>query len=330
MFDFKSLLNEMEQSRRRSLLSVGVVCFLALALIIGLGVFSSTKQLRQQPSASPTMTGRELFNKVIEQEKNALEKQAELEAQQAKLEVQQAKNTPLAAPPTKRPTQTQAPASSKVATPETKKKDTETTLAPSSPAVPPSKATSTDKEDPYFNILHEPWPPSSAAGTTKVESTFVPRLGSMFLMLCITCTIIWLSLKIFAPLFSKFTRVSATPQNHLQIIEKKALAPNKMIVLIETHGQHILLGITDQAITTLANFDLAPTKLPPPTEEIASQKSIRPTSEASETSEAKPLEPNSNPKSADPLPGSPGEKKNLLKEVISQHFSSLPLPRIEK
>ena len=352
MFDFKSLLNDMEQSRRRSLLSVGVVCFLALAMIIGLGVFSSTSQLREQPSASPTMTGRELFNKVMEQEKAALEKQAELEARQA-----QTTTDPLAKEYAHTTTtQTDQKAASNTSTAKLTvnkvRKNTSQAIANgqaetlsqpiASPAANSSQSTkhtspssskadaqlktaSPEKENPYFSILHEPWPPSSGAGTTKVESTFVPRLGSMFLMLCITCTIIWLSLKIFAPLFNKFTGATTTQKNHLHIVEKKALAPNKSIVLIETHGRHLLLGMTDQSITTLANFDIIPPQLSSTPKENNSQEIV---SESAEPSELKSPSPHQvEPAPADLAQESQGKKRNLLKEVISQHLSSLSLSK---
>lgn len=322
MFDFKSLLNDMEQSRRRSFISIGVVCFFALALIIGLGIFSSTSQLRQQPSASPTMTGRELFNKVVEQEKAALEKQAQLEAGQApnSSTVTVATQTSNSSAKDK----TESKSSSHQAP---QKEATKTTATAKITTVSQSTSQTTEKDNPYFSILHEPWPPSSAEGTTKVESTFVPRLGSMFLMLCITCTIIWLSLKIFAPLFNKFTGASTAPQNHLQIIEKKALAPNKAIVLIETHGQHILLGMTDQSITTLASFDLVSSERISPTKPSAAQEVA---TEPPDYSDIQSSEPQQNQDAADSALESQGKNKNLLKEVISQHFSSLPLPKINK
>lgn len=320
MFDFKSLLNDMEQSRRRSFLSVGVVCFLALALIIGLGVFSSTSQLRQQPSASPTMTGRELFNKVVEQEKAALEKQAELEAQQASIEASKT-----SANQTSKNTEAKQKAQVNTKTVETKQTKSATPPVEASPKAATKQASAPkEKENPYFSILHEPWPPSSDAGATKVESTFVPRLGSMFLMLCITCTIIWLSLKIFAPLFNKFTGTTATPKKHINIIERKALAPNKSIVLLETHGRHLLLGMTDQSITTLANFEITPNQLSSTPEKIESQEVIL---ESADISEVKPSESQQNQDSTDSSPENQGKKKNLLKEVLSQHLSSLPLSK---
>ena len=349
MFDFKSILNDMDQSRRRSFLSVGVVCFLALAMIIGLGVFSSTSQLREQPSASPTMTGRELFNKVMEQEKAALKKQAELEAQQAQAEAKAlakrtahttttktnkkaALNASTSQPAADALQANASPAMNGQAKALSKSTSSAATKGQSNKQVTPSSSkanaqkqvASPQKENPYFSILHEPWPPSANAGTTKVESTFVPRLGSMFLMLCITCTIIWLALKIFAPLFNKFTGVVTTPKNHLNIIEKKALAPNKSIVLIETHGRHLLLGMTDQSITTLADFDILPPQLSPTPPKSESQKVI---SESAQTSEVKPSEPPLEQVSENLAPDSQGEKRNLLKEVISQHLSSLPLSK---
>lgn len=320
MFDFKSLLNDMEQSRRRSFLSVGVVCFLALALIIGLGVFSSTSQLREQPSASPTMTGRELFNKVVKQEKAALEKQAELEAQQAASEANKT-----SANQTSKNTEVKQKVQVNAKTVATKQIESATPTVEASPkAAAKQTSTSKEKENPYFSILHEPWPPSSDAGATKVESTFVPRLGSMFLMLCITCTIIWLSLKIFAPLFNKFTGATATPKKHINIVERKALAPNKSIVLLETHGRHLLLGMTDQSITTLANFEITPSQLSSTSKENESQEI---SSESTDISAITPSESQSNQDSANSDSENQGKKKNLLKEVLSQHLSSLPLSK---
>lgn len=339
MFDFKSLLNEMEQGRRRSFLSVGVVCFFALVLIIGLGVFSSTSQLSQQPSSSPTMTGRELFNKVVEQKKAALEKQAALEAQQAAKEAQQTPSNLAASQPSPKsiaPTSQQplkptnapnisAPSNlSKSQVSDVKQSNAKDVSQPDTTAKSRQVA---EKENPYFSILHEPWPPSSAKGATKVESTFVPRLGSMFLMLCITCTIIWVSLKIFAPLFNKFTGTSAAPQNHLNIVERKALAPNKSLVLIETHGQHVLLGVTDQSISTLASFDIPQSEPLEPKELTDLSNQSTPSSEDSNNQSA---EQKSSQESASSETESQGKKKNLVKEVICQHFSSLPLPKINK
>ncbi|MGM9998763.1 MAG: flagellar biosynthetic protein FliO [Candidatus Bruticola sp.] len=276
---------------------MGIVCFLAFVFIIGLGIFDEHKLTTfSQPQASPTLTGRDLFNKVIEQEKAALEQQSR-QNDQSKAIVptqnsdsaskqtdkkaqsnQSATNAAPSAPAAPLPKASKASYSQTIAKKQSPPIEAATALPSQAPSPTKSKvspsASATVKsqdgaEDPYFSILHEPWPPSSAPGTTKVESTFLPRLGSMFFMLCITCVVIWLSMKVFLPLFSKFaSKAIAAPNNSINIIEKKALAPNKLIVLVETHGHHLLLGVTDQSISSLASFAIENPQPSPKTEDL--------------------------------------------------------------
>ncbi|MCR4783163.1 MAG: flagellar biosynthetic protein FliO [bacterium] len=114
-----------------------------------------------------------------------------------------------------------------------------------------SSEDSSDLEEPSYPILEEPWPPVPGSGHASVESTFVSRLSYMFLVLCVVCTIMWLALKFFAPLFNKMSS-HATSKERLSILERKSLGPGKAVFLIEVEGQHLLLGMTEQNISTLA------------------------------------------------------------------------------
>ena len=114
-----------------------------------------------------------------------------------------------------------------------------------------SSEDSSDLEEPSYPILEEPWPPVPGSGHASVESTFVSRLSYMFLVLCVVCTIMWLALKFFAPLFNKMSS-HATSKDRLSILERKSLGPGKAVFLIEVEGQHLLLGMTEQNISTLA------------------------------------------------------------------------------
>ncbi len=114
-----------------------------------------------------------------------------------------------------------------------------------------SSEDSSDLEEPSYPILEEPWPPVPGSGHASVESTFVSRLSYMFLVLCVVCTIMWLALKFFAPFFNKMSS-HTTSKERLSILERKSLGPGKAVFLIEVEGQHLLLGMTEQNISTLA------------------------------------------------------------------------------
>ena len=82
--------------------------------------------------------------------------------------------------------------------------------------------------------------------------------------------------------------------------------------------------MTDQSITTLANFDIIPPQLSSTPKENNSQEIV---SESAEPSELKSPSPQVEQAPADLAQESQGKKRNLLKEVISQHLSSLSLSK---
>ncbi|MGM9993050.1 MAG: FliO/MopB family protein [Candidatus Bruticola sp.] len=356
MSDFESLLKQTNKGKRHSLLSVGAVCFLAFVFIIGLGIFDANKlDTLSRPQTSQTRTGKDLLHEVMEQEKSTLEQQLQQENQSKTALTIKPPNSELAERQTVQG-DTQTNTKTKETIPQISSissnskpsqyqdsthnlKSSTGVKAVSPPNRTPSlsdqkplssiqaTAAETNKsqdssDNPYFSILNEPWPPSSAPGATKVESTFLPRLASMFFMLCITCVVIWLSIKVCLPIFNKFAnKATSTTHNRINIIERKALAPNKLIVLIETHGRHLLLGVTEQSISSLASFDIETDQI-----QVQSEASTEAANSSSPSNIDKLGQPADMPQdSSNSADINQGKKPNLVKEVIDRHLSSLPL-----
>ena len=138
------------------------------------------------------------------------------------------------------------------------------------------------------------WPPPQ--NRPRTESTFWQRIPSMLMFLVLVCALIWISLRIIAPFSEKLTGNPA-PKKQINVIERKSLGPNKAVVLIEVADKRLVLGITEKTITTLAELES-----PPP--------------------------PADSEKPAEDKPGEEDKKKapprDLVKEVIAKHLSSLP------
>ncbi len=141
------------------------------------------------------------------------------------------------------------------------------------------------------SVLYEPWPPPPNA-TTRNESTFLTRIPGMLLMLAIMCGIIWGLLKVSGPLLNKLT--GQKKKGNLAVIERKQLGPGKQLIVVEASGRRFLLGMTDKSITNLAELN------------------------AEEKSDAGEEAPDGQ------------ESKNLVKDVIDKHISSLPVPKLSK
>jgi flagellar protein FliO/FliZ len=71
------------------------------------------------------------------------------------------------------------------------------------------------------------------------------------------------------------------PQRRIRILESMSLGPRQKVVLLRVKDQDILVGITAQQMTTLANFAITPEEL------AASTSSV----EASRSNPATPLAP---------------------------------------
>ena len=297
MIDFKHL-KDTYQSRRRPFISLGVLCLLALGLVVGLGYWRSQEVGRApqpSPSASP-LTGRDLWRRALASPPAATPQPVAAPTQPLKAAPQ---STATPTQPVKAAPQPKATLAQPVkATPQP-------TATPQPPAAAAPPAPTSTPRGP--SILDEPWPPSSHQGTTHVESTFLPRLGSMFFVLCFTCALIWIALKVAGPLLNRWGGSSPKAESRLQVLEHKTLGPNKALYLVEVAGERLLLGMTDQQITTLAHLQPPPAPSPTPAQTEPAPEAL-------------------------PEPEKEGEKPtpppNLLQEVVKNHLSSLSWSKI--
>lgn len=175
----------------------------------------------------------------------------------------------------------------------------------------PTKEDSTEKipesdseSTPQDSILNSPWPPSQDPNAPRVESTFGRRVVSMTVMLGITCIIAWLGIKFATPWINKFTGQLTSNEAHINILERKALGPDRTIILLEADGRKLLLGMTEKSITSLADWGI-----PECVEKVTTQ----------EKDEGEKLEDTPS-----------NEPKNLVRDVINKHISALPFTKIHK
>ncbi|MBQ7528530.1 flagellar biosynthetic protein FliO [bacterium] len=278
MIDFRNILNAYK-GRQRSLLAMSALCFLAFIMVIGVGLIKiPNSTLTPQPPPDKVTTGKDLINKAISEkfsnentsDKNSSDENTSNENTSDKNSSSDDKEIP----------------KEEIST--AQNSATEVNESDSDPA-------------PQDSILNSPWPPSQDPNAPRVESTFGRRLVSMTFMLGITCVLAWLGIKFATPWINKFTGQITNNEAHINILERKALGPDRAVILLEADGRKLLLGMTEKSITSLADWGI-PEKIPTPEEE-------------EEISQE----------------GSPSnEPKNLVKDVINKHISALPFTKIHK
>lgn len=89
----------------------------------------------------------------------------------------------------------------------------------------------------------------------------------------------------------------------MSVVERQAIGPGKVLLLVKVANRQFLVGMSEQNINTLAEFSAEELAQSDETESVAANT---PGGEVTE----------------------PSSKKNLVSKVISQHISSLPLPKL--
>lgn len=144
--------------------------------------------------------------------------------------------------------------------------------------------------------VQEAWPP--VEGTKPVSgSTFVSRLQNMLLVLTLVSLLVWALLRMLAPNLAGMAGRPGGRRKLVNILERQSLGPGKGLVMIEVAGRHLLLGMTEQGVHTLAELTA---------EEIRVAQDV----------------PEEAPAASVPAPPEP--TRNLLQEVLSKHLSAVP------
>lgn len=165
------------------------------------------------------------------------------------------------------------------------------------------------------SILDTPWPPSPDKRAPHVESTFFKRVAVMLVVLGVVCLLMWIVLKAAMPFISKFTGSAVSSKNRLNIVERKAFGPNKSLMLLEVDGRNILIGVTDERITSLSEWP-CPEPQSLSSEDAGAARGEETASEALSGSSDNAEETK--------------DKPNLVKEVLQKHLAALPVPRFHK
>lgn len=140
-----------------------------------------------------------------------------------------------------------------------------------------------------------PWPPP-AQDEEVVESTFVRRLQQVTLALALVSFLVWALLRFLGPGLSGL-RLPARPGRPalLTILERHSLGPGRGLLVVRAGGRHLLLGMTEHGIRTLAELGESPAQDQGPALEA-------------------PPGPEAGP------PPSP----NLVLDVLQRHLAALP------
>ncbi len=160
-------------------------------------------------------------------------------------------------------------------------------------ATPDASPTPPELQDPASApdmVYDTSWPPPK--DRPRTDSTFLRRIPTMLFFLVVVCALIWISLRIVLPFSGKLTG-TANKKKQIILVERQSLGPNRSVVLLQVADKRILVGITEKGMNTLA-------ELPVPTED----------------EEEKPK---------DAPADSQEPKKDLVKEVLAQRLSALPL-----
>jgi len=141
------------------------------------------------------------------------------------------------------------------------------------------------------------WPPGS--DSPSQGSNFLGHLQKTLLVLALLSLLIWGILRLIAPRMAGMAGLARAPGSHrklLNILERHSLGPGRGLMVVEVAGRHLLVGMTEHGVQTLAELDAEEVRL-------AQQA----------------------PLTADPAPSGTSEpSRNLLGEVLSRHLSALP------
>lgn len=77
--------------------------------------------------------------------------------------------------------------------------------------------------------------------------------------------VVALMLGIYYLLRKRFSPLHSTEDKKIKILEIQALMPKKSLYLVEVQGREILLGVSQEAITHIADFPASPDKDAPQT-----------------------------------------------------------------
>lgn len=141
------------------------------------------------------------------------------------------------------------------------------------------------------------WPPDSDSPTQG--STFLVRLQKTLLVLALLSLLIWGLLRLIAPRMAGMAHTPGARGKLLKVLERHSLGPGRGLMVVEVAGRHLLLGMTEHGVQTLAELDA---------EEVRQARGI-PAASGHPASEA---------------PATPESPRNLLGEVLSRHLSALP------
>ncbi|MBQ7502214.1 FliO/MopB family protein [bacterium] len=197
------------------------------------------------------------------------------------------------------------------------------------PQKPAKNAAGSQKK---VSILDTPWPPSPDKEAPHVESTFFKRVAIMLVFLGVVCLLTWIVLKAAMPFIGKFTGNTVSSKNRLNIVERKTFGPNKSLMLLEVDGRNILLGITEENITSLSEWPCCERQSEAAQDggkiNAAQDTSGKETdSSASGSHDGSSSETNS----AEAAGSEKAEgKPNLIKEVLKKHIAALPVPKFHK
>jgi flagellar biogenesis protein FliO len=116
------------------------------------------------------------------------------------------------------------------------------------------------------------------------------------LVLSLLSLLIWGILRLIAPGMAGMARTPGSHRKLLNILEKHSLGPGRGLMVVEVAGRHLLVGMTEHGVQTLAELD-------PEQVRLAQQA----------------------PSATDPaLPGTSEPSRNLLREVLTRHLAALP------
>lgn len=143
-------------------------------------------------------------------------------------------------------------------------------------------------------VAEAPWPPASGTQAVEYRSTFVQRLQYVLFVVAMLSLLLWGTLRLLGPGLTGMGGGRLARRKLMNVLERQSLAPGKGLVVVEVAGRHLLLGMSEQGITNLA--ELSP-------EEVLASRDVP----APQAAEATPAAP-----------------RNLLKDVLSQHLSAVP------
>ncbi len=203
----------------------------------------------------------------------------------------------LLASPQTRPSaqaQTPSPATAQAA-------PSQTGAAPPMPAVPTEgprpplvQAVPTPTAQGEATLQDAAWPPGSDSPTQG--SNFLAHLQKTLLVLSLLSLLIWGILRLIAPGMAGMARAPGSRRKLLNILERHSLGPGRGLMVVEVAGRHLLVGMTEHGVQTLAELD---------PEEVRLAQQI--------------------PSPTDPAPpGTTEPSRNLLGEVLTRHLSALP------